>query len=279
VTSVEANLCLPGHYAPVRRRLAATIEYDDVHGVRRRTNVDGWYGRVVAHELELLDGGFYLDTVEQSDVHHTTSAEIGSTRNNQHPEANPHMPALSVVTLPVELLGVPGSILRRPADPVALDDVAPEELRWLVREMFVLQHHLEGVGLAAPQVGLSLRLAVIDSGQGDPVVLLNPELLDRSDETETGGEGCLSLPWLAAPVERATAVKVRTHDLAGEPRVLEADGYLARVIQHELDHLDGVLYTDHLDDLSQLRRIDPETLANEAMTKLDLARAPETAQS
>ena len=136
--------------------------------------------------------------------------------------------------------------------------------------MFLLHHHLEGVGLAAPQVGVSLRLAVIDSGDDEPIVLLNPELLDHSDETEERDEGCLSLPWLTGPVVRPTSVKVRTHNLQGEPHEIEAEGYIARVIQHEIDHLDGILYTDHLKDLSLLRKIDPATLADQAMEKVML---------
>lgn len=276
----EANLCLPHTWAPVTRQLELTIEFDDLSGEHHRLRCDGWLARVIAHELEMLEGGFYLDGIDNESINFrppsaAATAAMVAIAAPLSIEVFNAMPALSIVTLPTALLDLRTSILQRRAEPVALDGVDDERLRWLVREMFVLQHHLEGIGLAAPQVGLSMRLAVIDSGRDDPIVLLNPELLDTSDETEEGTEGCLSLPWLTGPVTRSSSVKVRTHDFDGTPRVLEAEGFLARVIQHELDHLDGVLYTDHLEDLQQLRRIDPETLADQAMASVLHAHEPD----
>jgi peptide deformylase len=270
---VEANLCLPYVWASVGRQRGLVVEFESLSGARSCERVDGWSARVIAHEVELLEGHFFLDHVNDKDIHcrtpeGATDAALDTEQYNKPLEGSDTMPRLSVVTLPLELLDLPGSILRRRAEAVELDSLGTEQLRWLVREMFVLQHHLEGVGLAAPQVGISLRIAVIHNVGEDPVVLLNPELLDRSDETEEGLEGCLSLPWLTGPVARARSVKVRTHGLDGDAQIVEAGGYLARVIQHEIDHLDGILYTDHLDSLSQLNRVDPQTLADKAMASL-----------
>jgi peptide deformylase len=270
---IEANLCLPYVWAPVERQLQLVIEFETLSGARTRECVDGWHARVIAHEIELLEGCFYLDHVNEQDITFlppgaAADAAMPSGPTIKPPEVLAAMPPLSVITLPIELLDLPGSILRRPADPVQLENQDPEHLRWLVREMFVLQHHLEGVGLAGPQVGLSLRIAVIHNSGDDPLLLLNPELLDRSDEVEDGPEGCLSLPWLTGPVSRAKAVKLQTQSLDGETKIVEAEGYLARVIQHEMDHLNGILYTDHLESLSQLTKVDPQTLADEAMNAL-----------
>jgi peptide deformylase len=102
-----------------------------------------------------------------------------------------------------------------------------------------------GVGLAAPQVGLSQRLLVYRVGQEAPLIaLVNPELEWTSDDSEEGEEGCLSIPGIGVDVERPVHVRVRASDEFGDARVVEASGLEARVIQHEMDHLDGVLILD-----------------------------------
>ena len=95
-------------------------------------------------------------------------------------------------------------------------------------------------------MGLGLRIAAVDDREHPPVLLRDPEILDRSDATEIGPEGCLSLPGWRGPVERHVAIKVRNHTVEGEPVELEFEGYQARVVQHEMDHLDGVLFTDRM---------------------------------
>ena len=95
-------------------------------------------------------------------------------------------------------------------------------------------------------MGLGLRLAAIDDREHPPVLLRDPAILDRSDDTEIGPEGCLSLPGWRGPVERHAAIKVRNHTIEGEPVELEFEGYQARVVQHEMDHLDSMLFTDRM---------------------------------
>jgi peptide deformylase len=129
-------------------------------------------------------------------------------------------------------------------------------LRKLAADMVETMHAAPGVGLAAPQVGVELCLTVVDVSVGeDPSqvrVLANPQVV-RRDGLETDVEGCLSLPGITDKVDRPLAVSVRAQDLEGRPVELEAEGYLARVLCHEIDHLDGVLFTDHLRGLRRER--------------------------
>ena len=117
--------------------------------------------------------------------------------------------------------------------------------RRLATDMLETMRDAPGVGLAAPQVGVLERIFVWEVGDEHGVVV-NPEIVTRSDEMEAGEEGCLSLPGLYYPVERAVRVRVEGTDLEGNAVVLEADELLARVCQHEIDHLDGVLFIDRL---------------------------------
>jgi peptide deformylase len=164
----------------------------------------------------------------------------------------------------LEILQAPHPVLKTRAAPVARVD---ERVRQLAADMFETMYKAPGIGLAAPQVGVSERLVVLDVADGEerrPMVLVNPEILWRSDERTTAEEGCLSLPGHFADVTRPLAVKVRHLTEQGEERLLEAEGLLARCVQHELDHLDGVLFVDHL---SALKR-------NMIMRKLIKTRRP-----
>jgi peptide deformylase len=116
-------------------------------------------------------------------------------------------------------------------------------LRKFAKRMIRIMHDAPGVGLAAPQVGVLQRVLVYDVDE-DPKVLVNPELDEFSEETEEGDEGCLSVPGLRMPVERSLSVRVRALDADGEQLEFRAEGFEARVIQHEYDHLDGVLIVD-----------------------------------
>jgi len=116
-------------------------------------------------------------------------------------------------------------------------------LRKLAKRMIRTMHDAPGVGLAAPQVGVLQRLLVYDVDD-DPRVLVNPVLDEFSDESEEFDEGCLSVPGVTMPVERAMSVRVRGLDEYGEPVDFRAEGFEARVIQHETDHLDGILIVD-----------------------------------
>jgi len=142
----------------------------------------------------------------------------------------------------------PDPVLKNPAVPVGESD---DELRALTARMTDIMRASHGVGLAAPQIGVSRRVLVYGMRDDDEVhVLVNPELVERSEETEVENEGCLSLLGgeLSIPVERHVRVRVSATDAAGEPVDYEAEGLEARVIQHEIDHLDGVLIVDRAEN-------------------------------
>jgi peptide deformylase len=123
-----------------------------------------------------------------------------------------------------------------------------DDVRRLVDRMTSLMEDAQGVGLAATQVGVLRRLFVFVDGDDGPRAVVNPQIVKRSDETEPDEEGCLSLQGVKIPVERALRVVVEGLDANGEPVRYELEGYGARVVQHELDHLDGLLIIDRTDD-------------------------------
>jgi peptide deformylase len=142
------------------------------------------------------------------------------------------------------------SFIRRLGDPVLKSRATPvdrfdDALRQQVARMGGLMNDALGVGLAAPQIGLSQRLLVYRVGQDAPLIaLVNPEIEWTSDEEEGLDEGCLSIPGITVDVERPVHVRVKAQDETGAERLVEASGLEARVIQHEIDHLDGVLILD-----------------------------------
>ena len=142
------------------------------------------------------------------------------------------------------------SFIRKWGDPVLKSRATPvdrfdDTLRQQVQRMAGIMRDATGVGLAAPQLGISQRLLVYRIGSDAPLItLVNPELEWRSEDLETFEEGCLSIPSVAVDVERPVHVRVRAHDEHGDERLVEASGLEARVIQHEMDHLDGVLMLD-----------------------------------
>ena len=129
-------------------------------------------------------------------------------------------------------------------DVVDFDD----DLRRLVDRMTVLMHEAQGVGLAATQVGVLRRLFVFETDEDGPRAIVNPVVVERSDEVATDNEGCLSLQGVKVPVERATKVVLAGKDPNGEDMRVELEEYGSRVVQHELDHLDGVMIIDRTDD-------------------------------
>ena len=145
----------------------------------------------------------------------------------------------------------PEPILTTPAAPV--ENFNSEELRQLVEDMFETMYAANGVGLAAPQINLGRRLTVIDCGGDDKpqqLVLCNPEIIRREGK-QTGEEGCLSVPGFRADVTRALNVTVRAQNLAGEWFEAPGSELLARAIQHETDHLNGILFLTHLSTLKR----------------------------
>jgi len=152
----------------------------------------------------------------------------------------------------------PDPILQQPAEPVTVFDA---ELRKLVDDMFTSMYDAQGIGLAAPQIGISKRLTVIDLSfqkkPEDKIVLINPEVIEIKGK-QVEEEGCLSLPEIRDRVARAAEVKVRAQDAEGKPIEVEGKELLARAIQHEIDHLDGILFIFRLSRLKrdlQLRKI------------------------
>ena len=142
--------------------------------------------------------------------------------------------------LTVKLYGDP--VLRQVAAPVR--EITPE-IKQIIADMTETMWHQVGVGLAAPQVGLPHRILVMDDGKRGVQALINPVIESRSG-TVREEEGCLSLPGIFAEVERSRTITVRATDADGKPISFEAGGLKARVVQHELDHLDGVLFIDRL---------------------------------
>jgi peptide deformylase len=132
--------------------------------------------------------------------------------------------------------------LRREAAAVERID---EETKKICERMVEAMIRADGLAIAAPQIGVSKRIVVLDL-DGVFHVLVNPEIVERSEDLEERSEGCLSVPGAFGPVARATKVRVRGTDLNGETMEIESEGLLARAIQHEIDHLDGVLFLDHL---------------------------------
>ena len=123
-----------------------------------------------------------------------------------------------------------------------------EDLERLVTRMRVLMNDARGVGLAATQVGILQRVFVFQKGEDDVIAVVNPELIERSDEMETDDEGCLSLQGITAPVERHLRVTLVGKDPEGNDLRIDLEGHPARVVQHELDHLDGTLIIDRTTD-------------------------------
>lgn len=144
----------------------------------------------------------------------------------------------------MDVLTHPSPALKQVAQPV--DPAKEKDLRELCKTMAKLMYDAPGVGLAAPQIGVLKRVIIYDVGDEKPgcIVLCNPNIVERGDETEIDDEGCLSLPGISVAVERHTRVTCEALTLAGNSVRIEADGFHARLLQHEIDHLDGMLIID-----------------------------------
>jgi peptide deformylase len=144
--------------------------------------------------------------------------------------------------------------LERPSEPVIEFDTP--ELHQLIEDMFDTMYASRGLGLAAPQIDVPKRLTVIDTSGGEAgvepnkIVLINPEIIHKEGK-QTGEEGCLSIPGFREPVARANRVKVTAKNVEGETIVLEGEELLARALQHEIDHLNGILFISHLSTLKR----------------------------
>jgi peptide deformylase len=152
------------------------------------------------------------------------------------------------------ILQLPEPVLRRVSTPVAKID---DEIKRLIKDMFETMYDAPGIGLAAVQIGVPKRVVTIDATRGEeeknPMVFINPEIVSSSDEKDVKEEGCLSIAEYYEEVERPSAVTVRYMDEKGKTKEIEAEGLLARALQHEIDHLNGVLFIDHLSKLKRDR--------------------------
>ena len=154
------------------------------------------------------------------------------------------------------LVILPDAQLRLTSEPVA---AVTDEIRTLARDMIETMYDAPGVGLAAIQIGVAKRVVTIDTSKDEnaknPTVYLNPEIVWVSEEKRVYDEGCLSIPEYYAEVERPDRVRVKFRDIEGREQEIEADGLLATCIQHEIDHLNGVLFIDHISKLKRDRVI------------------------
>lgn len=160
------------------------------------------------------------------------------------------------------LVILPDSRLRLTSEPLVRVDA---KVRALVEDMFETMYDAPGIGLAAIQIGVPERVVTIDTAregeEKSPLALINPEIIASSEELSVYQEGCLSIPEYYEDVERPARVTVRFMDLNGEVREIEADGLLATCVQHEIDHLNGVLFIDHISKLKRDRVVKKFTKA------------------
>lgn len=165
--------------------------------------------------------------------------------------------------LKITRLGDP--VLRKPAEPVNPQDIASPDIQRLIDDMTETMRDSEGVGLAAPQVNVSKRVIIIEVVGGNPryphrdevplTALINPEISAIGDELEAGWEGCLSIPDLRGVVPRYQRIAVSALDRSGKPVKFEASDFFARVIQHEVDHLDGIVFLDRMKKFGSLTHL------------------------
>lgn len=148
-----------------------------------------------------------------------------------------------------KILHYPNPTLRNIAEPVTTVD---KEIQTLIADMFETMYEDNGIGLAATQIGLTVRVFVIDAGETkkNPLAFVNPVIIEQEGK-QLCPEGCLSLPGIFSKISRANKVKIKAQDETGKEFILEADGLMAIVIQHELDHLNGKLFIDHLSPLKK----------------------------
>ncbi len=165
---------------------------------------------------------------------------------------------------PLKIYMLGQETLRTPANRIVKVD---ESIRKLAKDMLITMYSAKGIGLAAPQVGVQKRILVIDLNFEDqdasPNVFINPEIISSSASLETYEEGCLSIPGVYLNVLRPSSIKLSYRDEMGRPKKMNAEGLMARCIQHEIDHLNGVLFVDKVTDKDELKKQLKENKFNE----------------
>ena len=149
------------------------------------------------------------------------------------------------------------SVLRQKARRVSSID---KSVQRLIDDMIETMHHSNGVGLAAPQIGVPLRVIVVQMPDEEPIAIVNPEIVKRSGEREVA-EACLSVPGYGGEIKRSLSVTVKGLDRQGKALRIKANGLLAQALEHEIDHLDGTLFIDHIESQDKLYRVEPEAEA------------------
>jgi peptide deformylase len=150
-----------------------------------------------------------------------------------------------------EIIRYPNPVLRKKCRAAKKVD---DNIRRLIDDLIETMHAASGVGLAAPQVGENLRVIAVDIGEG-AFAVVNPKLKKKNKVLQTFEEGCLCLPGIVGPVERPSQVTVEGLDRQGQKLIIEAEGFLATVLQHEIDHLDGIVFLDRVKDKSLIREV------------------------
>ena len=150
---------------------------------------------------------------------------------------------------------LPDPVLRQKAKRVSAID---SSIQQLIDDMVETMQQANGVGLAAPQVGVSLRVVVVQMPGEEPIAIINPKMVKRAGEREVT-EGCLSVPGYAGEIKRSLSVTVKGQNRQGKAIRLKSTGLIAEALEHELDHLNGILYVDHLEGQDKLYKIEPET--------------------
>ena len=171
----------------------------------------------------------------------------------------------AVKSPPLKIYMLGQETLRTPANRIVKVD---DSIRSLAKDMLITMYSAKGIGLAAPQVGVQKRLLVIDLNFEDPDappnVFINPEIISSSANLDTYEEGCLSIPGVYLNVLRPSSIKLSYRDEMGRPKKMNADGLMARCIQHEIDHLNGVLFVDKVTDQDELKKQLKENKFNES---------------
>ena len=165
---------------------------------------------------------------------------------------------------PLKIYMLGQETLRTPANRIVKVD---DSIRKLAKDMLITMYSAKGIGLAAPQVGVQKRILVIDLNFEDPAsppnVFINPEIISSSASVDTYEEGCLSIPGVYLNVVRPSSIKLSYRDEMGRPKKMNAEGLMARCIQHEIDHLNGVLFVDKVTDQDELKKQLKENKFNE----------------
>ena len=189
-------------------------------------------------------------------------AQLAKNAEKKKPLITVNKEAVKNPPLKIYMLGQ--ETLRTPANRIGKVD---DEIRRLAKDMLITMYSAKGIGLAAPQVGVQKRILVIDLNFEDsdapPNVFINPEIISSSASLDTYEEGCLSIPGVYLNVLRPSSIKLSYRDEMGRPKKMNAEGLMARCIQHEIDHLNGVLFVDKVTDQDELKKQLKENKFNE----------------